>query len=106
VSRGLFDLSGKTALVTGGNGGLGLAYARGLAKHGCDAILWGRNEEKNAAAVAELEALGVKAFAQVVDVSDEQQVIAGFAEAVDRVGRLDIVIQNAGFSNPAPSSSS
>jgi NAD(P)-dependent dehydrogenase (short-subunit alcohol dehydrogenase family) len=103
VSLGLFDLGGKTALVTGGNGGLGLAYARGLAKHGCDAVLWGRNQAKNAAAVAELEALGVKAFAQVIDVSDEQQVIAGFAEAVDRVGRLDIVIQNAGFSNPAPS---
>ena len=103
MAGGLFDLTGKTALVTGGNGGLGLAYARGLAKQGADAILWGRNADKNAAAVAELEGLGARAFAQTVDVSDEQQVIAGFAEAVARAGKLDIVIQNAGFSNPAPS---
>lgn len=103
MARGLFDLTGKTALVTGGNGGLGLAYARGMAKQGGDAILWGRNQAKNAAAVAELEALGVRAFAQTVDVSDEQQVIAGFAEAVARAGRIDIVVQNAGFSNPVAS---
>lgn len=100
---GLFDLTGKTVLVTGGNSGLGLAFARGMAKQGSNAILWGRNEKKNAAAVAEIEALGVKAFAQVVDVTDEVQVIAGFAEAVRRVGKIDCVVQNAGFANPAPS---
>lgn len=99
----MFDLTGKTALVTGGNGGLGLAFARGMAKQGSNAILWGRNEKKNAAAVAELTALGVEAFAQVVDVSDEAQVIAGFAEAVKRVGRIDCVVQNAGFANGAAS---
>lgn len=103
MANGMFDLSGKTALVTGGNGGIGLAFARGMARQGCDAILWGRNEAKNAVAVAEIEALGVKAFAQVVDVSVEAQVIAGFAEAVARVGRIDCVVQNAGFANPAPS---
>ncbi len=99
----LFDLTGKTVLVTGGNSGLGLAYALGMAKQGANAILWGRNEKKNASAVAELTALGVKAFAQVVDVADEAQVVAGFAEAVKRVGKIDCVVQNAGFANGAPS---
>lgn len=99
----LFDLTGKTVLVTGGNGGLGLAFARGMAKQGANAILWGRNEKKNADAVAELTAMGVKAFAQVVDVAEEAQVIAAFAEAVKRVGKIDCVVQNAGFANPAPS---
>lgn len=100
---GMFDLTGKTALVTGGNGGLGLAFARGMAKQGANAILWGRNEKKNAEAVAELTALGVKAFAQVVDVAVEAQVIAGFAAAVKRAGKIDCVVQNAGFANGAPS---
>jgi NAD(P)-dependent dehydrogenase (short-subunit alcohol dehydrogenase family) len=103
MTRGLFDLSGKTVLVTGGNSGIGLGFARGMARQGADAILWGRNEAKNAAAAAEIETLGVKAFAQIVDVSDEAQVIAGFAAAVARVGRIDCVVQNAGFANPAPS---
>ena len=98
-----FDLTGKTVLVTGGNSGLGLAFARGMARQGANAILWGRNENKNADAVAELTEMGVKVFAQVVDVADEAQVIAGFAEAVKRVGKIDCVVQNAGFANGAPS---
>ena len=101
--KGLFDLTGKTALVTGGNGGLGLAYARGMARQGSDIVIWARNAQKNAAAVAELESFGVKAIAMQVDVTDEQQIIDGFAEAVSRVGKIDTVVQNAGFANPAPS---
>ena len=54
----MFDLSGTVALVTGGNGGLGLAYGRGLVKAGAKVAVWGRNEEKNAEAVEELRALG------------------------------------------------
>jgi len=99
----MFSLKGKTVLVTGGNGGLGLAFARGMVRQGADAILWGRDTKKNDSAVAELSAMGAKVFAQVVDVSDEQQVISSFAEAVQRVGKIDCVVQNAGLSNPVPS---
>jgi NAD(P)-dependent dehydrogenase (short-subunit alcohol dehydrogenase family) len=101
ATRGLFDLTGKTVLVTGGNGGLGLAYARGMARQGADAIIWGRNEAKNEAAAAELVDLGVRALSQRVDVTDEAQVIAAFADAVACVGKIDCVVQNAGFANPA-----
>lgn len=102
--RDLFDLTGKIVLVTGGNSGLGLAYARGMAKQGADAILWGRNKDKNDAAAAEISAFCVRAFTQLVDVSVEAQVIAGFAEAVEWAGgRIDCVVQNAGFANGAPS---
>jgi len=99
----MFSLAGKTALVTGGNSGLGLAYARGMARQGADVILWGRDAKKNDAAVAELAAFGTKVIAQPVDVTDEAQVISSFAEAVQRAGKIDCVVQNAGFSNPAPS---
>lgn len=99
---GLFDLSGKTALVTGGNSGLGLAYARGMARQGSDIVIWGRNPDKNAAASAELAAFGVKVLAQEVDVTSEEQIVAGFAEAVAWAGRIDTVVQNAGFANAAP----
>lgn len=103
MSKGLFDLTGKTVLVTGGNSGLGLAYARGMARQGANAVLWGRNPSKNDEGVRELQSLGVQAFAQIVDVADEAQVISGFASAVERVGKIDCVVQNAGFANPAPS---
>lgn len=99
----MFDLSGKVALITGGNSGLGLAYARGLAKNGADIVVWGRNSEKNASAALELQALGAKVWTRAVDVADEAQVRDGFAEAIRLNGRLDCVIQNAGFNNPAPS---
>lgn len=102
--KNMFDLSGKTVLVTGGNSGLGLAYARGMVRQGANAILWGRNKDKNTAAAAELAALGARIHTQLVDVSIEAQVIAGFAAAVDwAAGRIDCVVQNAGFANPAPS---
>jgi len=99
----LFSLHGKTVLVTGGNGGLGLAYARGMVRYGANAILWGRDAAKNETAVAELSGMGAKVFAQVVDVTDEAQVIESFAEAVRRAGKIDCFVQNAGFNNPAPS---
>jgi NAD(P)-dependent dehydrogenase (short-subunit alcohol dehydrogenase family) len=97
----MFDLTGKVALVTGGNSGLGLAFARGLAKNGANIVIWGRSADKNAAAERELLGLGASVWAQMVDVADETQVIAGFAEAVAQAGRIDCVIQNAGFNNPA-----
>ncbi|MBT8431893.1 MAG: SDR family NAD(P)-dependent oxidoreductase, partial [Altererythrobacter sp.] len=70
----LFDLSGKTAVITGGNSGIGLAFARGLVKSGADVAIWARNEAKNAAAMAELNALGGgSAAAFPCDVAKEEQ---------------------------------
>src|SRR6202012_3735496 len=59
MAKGLFDLSGKVALVTGGNGGIGLGFARGIARQGGSVVIWARNEQKNATARAQLESLGV-----------------------------------------------
>jgi NAD(P)-dependent dehydrogenase (short-subunit alcohol dehydrogenase family) len=92
----MFDLSGKAAVITGGNGGIGLAFARGLARQGADLTIWGRNQDKNAAAEAELRAFGNKVAARTVDVVSEEAVTAAMAEANERHGRLDCVIVNAG----------
>lgn len=97
MSKGLFDLSGKVAVVTGGNSGLGLGFARGIAKQGGDISIWARNAEKNAKAKAELESYGVKVTTQQVDVSSEQEVIAAFAQVIADHGRIDCVIANAGL---------
>jgi NAD(P)-dependent dehydrogenase (short-subunit alcohol dehydrogenase family) len=93
----LFDLHGKVALVTGGNRGLGLGYARGLVRQGAQVTIWGRSQERNRAATQELCALGVGgAEACVVDVRNEDAVSTSLAEIEARHGRLDIVVTNAG----------
>ena len=92
----LFDLSSRVAIVTGGNGGIGLGMARGLAGAGASMVIAGRDEVKNAAAVAELEALGAPTMAVTVDVTDEESCRAMMASTVDRFGRLDILVNNAG----------
>ena len=92
----LFDLSGKTAIVTGGNGGIGLGMARGLASAGANIAVAARNADKSAAAVAELSALGVNAIAVSVDVTDADSVAAMAAEVAANLGGIDILINNAG----------
>lgn len=97
MSKGLFDLTGKVALVTGGNGGIGLGFAKGIAKQGGSIAIWARNAEKNAAAKAELEAAGAaRVETYVVDVSSEQNIIEGYQQLLADFGRLDCVFANSG----------
>jgi NAD(P)-dependent dehydrogenase (short-subunit alcohol dehydrogenase family) len=93
-----FDLTGKVALVTGGNGGIGLGMADALAEAGADICIWGTNPKKNEAATAQLKRHGRKVHAQIVDVGDEQQVEAGFAEAIKMMGHIDNCVANSGVS--------
>jgi len=92
----VFNLKGKVALVTGGNGGIGLGIARGLARAGAAVAVVGRNAEKNGPAVRELEALGVKSIGIVADVTDRKQIDRAVAETVSKLGGLDILVANAG----------
>ncbi|MEH3048138.1 SDR family NAD(P)-dependent oxidoreductase [Sphingomonas adhaesiva] len=98
-----FDLTGKVALVTGGNGGIGLGMAEALAAAGADIIIWGNKPDKNAAALERLQRHGTRVTVERVDVADEQAVEAGIAAAVRDAGRLDFVAANAGMGLAAPS---
>ena len=89
-------LNGKTALITGGNSGIGLGIAIGLAQAGCDLIIWGSNATKNAAAEASLKSHGSRVLVQTVDVADEQQVETAFAAALTQMGRIDACFANSG----------
>ncbi|WP_088348780.1 MULTISPECIES: glucose 1-dehydrogenase [Rhodomicrobium] len=91
-----FDLTGKVALVTGGNGGIGLAIAEGLGQAGCAVAIAGRNPGKNAAALAALTAQGIRAAASIADVVEEAECRRLVGETLDRFGRLDILVNNAG----------
>ena len=92
-----FDLSGKVAIVTGGNGGIGLGMARGLAEAGADLAVVGRNETKSLTAAAELSRHGVKAIAVTTDVTDQAAVAAMVARTLRELGRIDILVNNAGI---------
>jgi 2-deoxy-D-gluconate 3-dehydrogenase len=92
----LFDLKGRVALVTGGNGGIGLGMARGMAEAGAAVAIAGRNAAKSEAAAAELAKLGVKTAVVSGDVADEVQCRKLVEETVARLGRLDILVNNAG----------
>jgi len=98
-----FDLTGKVALVTGGNSGIGLGMAEALAQAGADVVIWGTNPQKNADAEAKLKAHGRQVLVQQIDVSDERQVAEGMREAVSNMGRVDTVIANAGVGGGARS---
>ena len=97
-----FDLTGKVAVVTGGNGGIGLGMAEGLAGAGADVVIWGRKADKNAAALEQLKAYGTRIEALSVDVSDEAAVVDAMAESLSRMGRIDTCIANAGVGGSAP----
>jgi 2-deoxy-D-gluconate 3-dehydrogenase len=93
----MFELKGKVAVVTGGNGGIGLGMAKGLASAGARVAIAARNQEKSRAAVGELARLGAEAIAVPVDVADETSVEAAVRSVVERLGRLDILVNNAGI---------
>jgi len=93
----LFNLEGRVAIVTGGNGGIGLGMCRGLAGAGASVIVAARNAEKGAKAVAELRESGGTAEFVQVDVDNEESCHAMVASAVEKFGRLDILVNNAGI---------
>jgi 2-dehydro-3-deoxy-D-gluconate 5-dehydrogenase len=98
----LFDLTGKVAIVTGGNGGIGLGMARGLADAGASIAVVGRNEAKSQAAVTDLKARGVKAIAVATDVTDKAAVADMVSRVSRELGRIDILVNNAGINIRKP----
>jgi 2-deoxy-D-gluconate 3-dehydrogenase len=98
----LFDLTGRAAIVTGGNGGIGLGMAQGLAAAGAAVMLAARDREKAERALAGLAAAGARCAFTPLDVADEGSCRAAIAAAVERFGRLDILVNNAGTSVRKP----
>jgi len=91
-----FDLTGKVAVVTGGNNGIGLGMADGLAAAGAHVAIWGRNEARNAEALETIASHGGRSVALRVDVGEEDEVVDAFAATVDAFGHVDAVFANAG----------
>ena len=91
-----FDLSGKVALITGGNGGIGLGFAEAVAQAGADVCIWGTNHEKNAAALEKLKSYGTKVAAMKCNVGSEEEVEARFKETLETFERVDGCFANAG----------
>jgi len=102
MKAGLFDLGGKVAIVTGGNGGIGLGMARGLAEAGADIVIVGRNEAKSDAAVAELKQNGASTISVTADVTDKAAVTDMVELVVRELGRVDILVNNAGINIRKP----
>jgi 2-dehydro-3-deoxy-D-gluconate 5-dehydrogenase len=102
MSSNPFDLRGKVAIVTGGNGGIGLGMARGLADAGASIAIVGRKEEKSKQAVADLRQSGAKAISVVADVTDKSAVTAMVERTVRELGRIDILVNNAGINIRKP----
>ncbi len=100
-TRSPFDLTGRVAVVTGGNRGIGRAIALGIARAGAAVAVLSRNEEKNRAVRAEIETLGVRGFARRLDVSDRPSLAPAMEEVENALGPLDILVNNAGFASPS-----
>lgn len=94
----LFDIAGKVAIVTGGNGGIGLGMAKGMASIGASIVVAGRNAAKAEVAVASLRAMGGRAEFVAVDVTKQDQCVAMVAKTIALFGRVDILVNNAGMS--------
>jgi len=92
----MFDIAGKVALVTGGNGGIGLAMAQGMAAIGASIVIAGRNEEKAKSALASLREIGARCAFMTADVTKKAACVKLVADAVAEFGRLDILVNNAG----------
>jgi NAD(P)-dependent dehydrogenase (short-subunit alcohol dehydrogenase family) len=92
-----FDLSGKVALITGANSGIGYGFAEAIAGSGGDLVIWGRRADRNQQAAEHLAARGGRVIHDAIDVSDEDAQIRGFERAISEMGRIDCVIANAGF---------
>ena len=90
------DLSEKVFIITGGNGGIGLGLAEGIAEAGGAVAIWARNEEKNTDAVRALQDIGGEAKSYICDVSNEEEVIRTLASTVEDFGRVDGLFANAG----------
>ena len=99
----LFDLSGKTALVTGASSGLGVEFAKALAKQGANIAILARRVEKLEEAKKLIEGLGARCFAIKCDVLVQDDIKAAVAKIKEHYGRIDILVNNAGAarSNPA-----
>ncbi|MFE3960927.1 SDR family NAD(P)-dependent oxidoreductase [Nocardia sp. NPDC059091] len=95
-------LAGRTAVVTGGNSGIGHALAVGLARAGADIAVWARNADRSASVVEEAQAFGVKAIAVQCDIADERSVDAAMDRTVSELGPLDCFVANAGIAEAAP----
>jgi 2-dehydro-3-deoxy-D-gluconate 5-dehydrogenase len=102
MRTGLFDLGGKVAIVTGGNGGIGLGMARGLAEAGANIAIVGRNEAKSVAAITELKQRGASAISVIADVTDKAAVAAMVERVRRELGRIDILVNNAGINIRKP----
>ena len=98
----LFDLTGRVAIVTGGNGGIGLGMARGLARAGADIAIAARDKGKSEAAVGELRAIGVRCEFYPVQVASRESCHAMVDAVVDELGRCDVLVNNAGMSIRKP----
>ena len=97
TSQKLFDLTGKVAVVTGGNGGIGLGIAMGLAGAGANIVIAARSVEKTAQALEDIRTLGVEAHGITVDVTQEPAIQRMVTNTIDHMGRLDILVNNSGI---------
>jgi NAD(P)-dependent dehydrogenase (short-subunit alcohol dehydrogenase family) len=97
MKKGIFDLSEKVALITGGNGGIGLGMAEGLAECGANIAIWGRNKEKNEESKNLLSKYSIEVETYEVDVSQEKEVINNVKSVLNDFGRIDSVFANAGM---------